>query len=496
MGRKAYNPYRLRTDEITQFRGIANAENEQTVSPAYVEEMDNLTSPREREMSPRKGQSRSTEYPSGIQAGRKTLKQVVTIEGSNLHSTPIRDNLTPAEGFDFIRDIVVPDNTEGTFLVIVADGATGVPVSGATVVVSLAGNTKGTGVTGAGGFATITGLDSNTLYTVTTTSDVYGFDTQTACPSPIAVSLSAPFAFTIETSTPSQVITLPLMEEDTSGIPITTYNFEVTWGDGDSSTITAWNDVDKAHTYTTAGTYQLTITGTCPMCSWGEAVIEGYVSESDAESVISVENLGVVGWIDLVGMFSLCTNLVSFNSGATDTSAVAQAWNFLGLCSSLVNVSLDLDLSNADDVSGFFGGDTSIVDLSGINIIFKETIDDAHSFFSGCTSLTTIKEGLFDGILITKFFGMFGLCTSLSNYDFSNWTFASNDAVFSLFGFLTNAGVDPSSYNSLLIALDTTDSGNSGLNLDADGVKYSSDGVTARASLVSKGWDITDGGLA
>ncbi len=38
------------------------------------------------------------------------------------------------------------------------------------------------------------------------------------------------------------------------------YNFEVDWGDG--SEITSFDDPDKAHTYTTAGTYEITITGT------------------------------------------------------------------------------------------------------------------------------------------------------------------------------------------------------------------------------------------
>jgi hypothetical protein len=42
-----------------------------------------------------------------------------------------------------------------------------------------------------------------------------------------------------------------------------TYNFVVDWGDGTSpETITAWNQAETTHTYATAATYIIRITGT------------------------------------------------------------------------------------------------------------------------------------------------------------------------------------------------------------------------------------------
>jgi hypothetical protein len=38
-----------------------------------------------------------------------------------------------------------------------------------------------------------------------------------------------------------------------------TYNFTVDWGDNSESTITAWNDSDLTHTYSSPGTYTVTI---------------------------------------------------------------------------------------------------------------------------------------------------------------------------------------------------------------------------------------------
>ena len=43
-----------------------------------------------------------------------------------------------------------------------------------------------------------------------------------------------------------------------------TYNMTVDWGDGTpTSTVTAYNDANATHTYATAGTFQISITGTC-----------------------------------------------------------------------------------------------------------------------------------------------------------------------------------------------------------------------------------------
>src|SRR6478609_2048274 len=55
-------------------------------------------------------------------------------------------------------------------------------------------------------------------------------------------------------STATQV-TLPLISTGT-------YNFVVDWGDGNKSTILAYN-VGNTHTYSVAGTYTITIKGTC-----------------------------------------------------------------------------------------------------------------------------------------------------------------------------------------------------------------------------------------
>jgi hypothetical protein len=40
------------------------------------------------------------------------------------------------------------------------------------------------------------------------------------------------------------------------------YNFEVNWGDGNSTIINNWNDPNINHTYSSSGNYTINITGT------------------------------------------------------------------------------------------------------------------------------------------------------------------------------------------------------------------------------------------
>src|SRR5690554_7971973 len=41
------------------------------------------------------------------------------------------------------------------------------------------------------------------------------------------------------------------------------YDFVVDWGDGNTDTITSYNQAEKLHTYSTGGVYTISITGLC-----------------------------------------------------------------------------------------------------------------------------------------------------------------------------------------------------------------------------------------
>lgn len=69
--------------------------------------------------------------------------------------------------------------------------------------------------------------------------------------------LGQAFITTWETTSSGESITIPT---DSNSVG---YDFEVDWGDGTTETITG-ADPDPEHTYNSAGTYQVEITGTFP----------------------------------------------------------------------------------------------------------------------------------------------------------------------------------------------------------------------------------------
>ena len=112
------------------------------------------------------------------------------------------------------------------------------------------------------------------------------------------------------TSSSNESINLPLP-------PGYKYNFNVDWGDGSSSEVTSHDDSDITHIYAEAGDHNMTISGTLE--AWN---FKDYATEHSYK-LISVKDLGDVGWKNLQGAF-ICQNLENLGggnvSGVTDIS--------------------------------------------------------------------------------------------------------------------------------------------------------------------------------
>lgn len=108
------------------------------------------------------------------------------------------------------------------------------------------------------------------------------------------------------------------------------YNFVVEWGDGTQSTITAWN-VGNTHAYSVAGTYQITIKGTCD--GWQ------FNSTGDRLKLLSVQTWGNLRLGDTGRYFGGCSNLDL--TGVTDilnlTGTLSLYYAFGG-CTALTTV--------------------------------------------------------------------------------------------------------------------------------------------------------------
>ncbi len=194
------------------------------------------------------------------------------------------------------------------------------------------------------------------------------------------------------------------------------YNFTVNWGDGTSSEITSDTDSDITHIYAIAGDYTVTIDGLAEAWSFGNDVL------SDKDKIISVDNFGAMGWIDLSGAFYGCSNLTSFVGG--DTSNVTNMSSMFHENSSLVSLDLShFDTSKVVDMSTMFKDSI----ISNLNISSFDTssvlnmtemfrnlpltvLDVSHFNTSNVTNMT----GLFYGLLVASL--------NLSNFETSNVT--------------------------------------------------------------------------
>lgn len=166
----------------------------------------------------------------------------------------------------------------------------------------------------------------------------------------------APFLSIWKTTSLNEAVMLPLVSKYK-------YNFSVDWGDGSGlDLITSFDDKDRKHTYSVPGEYLITITGLVEALN-SVSTVNFY----NKDKLIEVVDLGDVGWKNLDGAFSGCSNLVSFSGG--NTSAVTNMRTMFSMAINLKTV--DLSSFNTELVTSmnsmFYGTPLVSLDLSHFN---------------------------------------------------------------------------------------------------------------------------------
>lgn len=200
-------------------------------------------------------------------------------------------------------------------------------------------------------------------------------------------------------------------------------NITINWGDGKSTsitnkTITASN---KAHTYSTDGTYVIVITSS-------NGNIPAFASIAGEESyctILQEVQTPLLHMYDPIlkveettlSCFSGCTNLsyvyehvFSKNKQATSLGSLFRNCKKI---TSMPDTILD-DLPNLTDLSYSFQGSG----LTSMSVQFMKkcpNVENVSSMFSSCESITSIPEDLFKyNLKITDFSSCFERCSSLS----------------------------------------------------------------------------------
>ena len=219
------------------------------------------------------------------------------------------------------------------------------------------------------------------------------------------------FVFKVTTTTSPQTFTIPCQN-------IGTFNATVDWGDGGpTSSITAYNDADLAHSYATAGQYTITITGTFPNIYFNYG--------GDRLLVDEVVDLGDVGWTRLNGAFNGCSNMTVFDGGTTDTSSVTNMGSMLANCSSLTSLNItSFNTSSVTNISFMFYNCSSLtsLDVSGFD---TSSVTNTSYMFSNSSSLTSLDLSSFDTSSVTNMQSMFQGCSSLTGLQISGWDVSS-----------------------------------------------------------------------
>jgi surface protein len=219
------------------------------------------------------------------------------------------------------------------------------------------------------------------------------------------------FEFTIKTdnisagSTADNQFKLPLINNGA-------IDFIIDWGDGSTDNITVWNQAETTHTYSSSGTYTITITGQ----------IEGFrfANAGDKQKITNISN-----WGDLVIIndrsFDNCINLTFVGASGAPSITASSVNSMFRNCDALTTEDFSgWDFSSSSDLSELFSGCA----------LFNGNVD--NMVHSGVTNLrrTLLSCPQFNQDLdtwdvsgVTNWFESFRNCTSF-NGDVSGWTFA------------------------------------------------------------------------
>lgn len=267
----------------------------------------------------------------------------------------------------------------------------------------------------------------------------------------------------------STEITLPLLENgETFGLDDEyLYDFIVDWGDGNSGTVTSFDDTNAIHTYSSSGEYSICIMGKCQCFSMvnGEGYfdIQNYIIKViqwgncdfrllnfyGCANLTEIPNGAITGANEITtfmggfgitgltvipeGLFDNCKNVISFAicffecDGITTVPAslfkdqqyaVDFTMCFMN-CNNIESIPADLfdGCSSAENFSYCFNYNNKL------NAIPESLFDDcplAIDFsytFHCCKTITEIPDGLFNNMIAaTTFVGTFALCNNLVTF--------------------------------------------------------------------------------
>jgi len=333
-----------------------------------------------------------------------------------------------------------------------------------------------------------------------------------------------------------------------------TYNMVVDWGDGTSDTITAYNQAETLHTYSSVGTYTITMTGTNgglrfnnggdkakinQISQWGTldiSVARGFYGCANLDVIAT--DAPIVSVTNAIEMFRGCTSLTG-GCDNWDVSGVTGMQSFFYDCTNFNGDISNWDVSNLVGSHQFmfrnctnFNKPLGKWDVSGITAMnrmfegctnFNQDLNDwdvsnvtrMDSMFARCTNFNN-NIADWDVGSVTNMEGMFFFCTNF-NQNIGGWDTSSVTTMRQMFRlsgfdqdisgwditnvsnldiFLFQSGLSTANYDALLVGWEAQ-APQLNVNANFGNSQYTSGSAaeTARTSLINTyNWTITDGG--
>ncbi|PSQ84236.1 MAG: hypothetical protein BRD40_01375, partial [Bacteroidetes bacterium QS_1_65_9] len=320
----------------------------------------------------------------------------------------------------------------------------------------------------------------------------------------ITVSVGEPFITTWETTSANESITIPTENSSVD------YDFEVDWGDGTTEMITG-SDPDPSHTYSSAGTHTVEITGTFPRI-FLDAFGDG--DEINARKLQSINQWGSIQWESMEAAFMGAENMTHNANGAPDLKGVTDMSSMFNGANNFNGEIGDWDVSTVTDMGFMFDGAISFdQDIGGWDV---SSVTNMGAMFQSARSFDQ-DIGDWDVSNVTDMGFMFNRAYNF-NQDLSGWDVSSVANMKNMFSdatsfdqdisgwevsnvnnfneFLIRAELSPSNYDALLTGWEALDL-ESDLNFHAGESQYTPAAADERQAIIdAHNWTISDGGLA
>ncbi len=334
----------------------------------------------------------------GSSGGGDTTAPVITLTGSASIAIVLNEKLYTEEGATATDDV---------------DG---------TVAVTIGGDTVDTTTLGS----------YNIIYTATDAANNTATATRT-----VIVRLPLPFITRWKTDNPGPgAINEVAIVVNKSLI----YNYQVNWGDGQTDTNLTG---DITHSYTTAGTYTVSISGDFPHFRAATGIASG-----DNQKLLSVEQWGEINWTSMFAMFRGASNLVI---NATDAPRLSQVTDTSYMFASATVFNYDISNWNVSSVTNmrnmFASASAFNQDIGGWNV---SSVTDMAFMFGKISSFD--QGGIFNQDIgkwnvssVTDMQAMFG--NSAFNQDIGRWNISSVTKMTSMFASATVFNQDIGGWN-------------------------------------------------